>query len=525
MEIESSEINLDEFGSNENANLKAFNFINQLDIDTNAAQKLSASLSGVLRGNDVVLRSPIAKNLNTDDILLGWDTIFNANLKDVNKTLLDVENNQRDKFGPRSIQAPWKQRRSSLYDYFTTVNSTSSYSSSFVDMLDYKSKLRPLSLSNSISELKNSTSSGLPFLLKKGNLKERYMKDFNKLLARRDPCVLFTRTQEQGKTRNVWGYPMADTINEMRYFKPILKYTRSLPWRAALIGPDAVDRAISQQINAALANNQILISIDFSSYDASIGDSLFSLSCDMTKSLFQSQFHHEIESLYDRIKSIPIITPDGIIRGNHGVPSGSTFTNHIDSDAQLAAGLNSGINFVGMSWQIQGDDGVWRVHERDIDILLNTFKSFGLNLNEDKSSISGDHCTYLQMLYHKDYQDNGGLIRGIYPTYRALNRIIHQERWSSFEDYNIEGRDYYSIRTISILENCRNHPLFVELVKYILSIDKYGLHFSNDGLRKYVRMLEESSGVTGLIINQYGDDVKGIKRFETYKLIKKLSKA
>ena len=167
---------------------------------------------------------------------------------------------------------------------------------------------------------------------------------------------------------------------------------------------------------------------------------------------------------------------------------------------------------------IQGDDLVLLLRELDFDVVEQRYSKGSLPFNVDKSVVSKDYCLYLQNLYHIDYLKNG-VIGGIYSTYRALNRIIYQERWSEFEDYGLDGIDYYSIRTICILENCKHHPLFREFVEFIYKLDKYSLRYSRNSINKYNDMLGNSSCTEGFMNNQYGDNVSGINRFETVKLL------
>ena len=86
----------------------------------------------------------------------------------------------------------------------------------------------------------------------------------------------------------------------------------------------------------------------------------------------------------------------------------------------------------------------------------------------------------------------------------------------------MRGNDYFAIRAITLLENCKYHPFFEDLVKYAVRNDKYGLKFSGQGLKQYVKMLTETSGIQGLIKNQFGDDIQGIRNFESVKIIKSL---
>lgn len=489
--------------------------LHNLDLTDSVKQKLIQNLRVIEKGSDNVIVTPLGKNNNPDTLLSEWDKVFQDNLNRMNSTLLDLEESNRSKYGPRSIQKPWKERKSSLESYFHNQNGTKINSSN----LNLGHKLRPLSIDNAANLLKNNTNSGLPWCVKKKLIKHELINDFKYYLDRKDPCILFTRTQEQGKTRNVWGYPSADTLNEMKFYAPLLEYQKKLKWRAVLNSPDLVDYEITNLINNAKLSGRQLLSIDFSSYDASISKELQGAAFEYIKSLFQNNCADELNYIQHRFNTIGIITPDGVWDGPHGVPSGSTLTNEVDSLVQFS--VISNLNLIDINnIQIQGDDGAYAVWADDVEKIFNGFKHYGLNVNEDKSYIDSNYVIFLQKLYHSDYRLDNNLIGGIYPTYRALCRLVYQERWSDFEEHDISGQDYYSLRAISILENCKYHPLFEEFVKFVIKIDDYNLRFTENGLKSFIRM-SEVNGTVGNITNQYGD-VGGIKNFSSYKLIRKL---
>jgi len=493
-----------------------------LGLDPDVTFRLSQYLNNVERGSDVILMTPLGKDNKPTDILRAWDEIFQSNSHKINKDLLEMELNNRAKFGPRSIAKPWRDLKPSVYSYFEKSNFTVSSRALYASRAVSGSKrLRPISIDKAMDYLKNSTNSGLPYYTRKSKVKLKVKSRFNDLLSKKYPCILFERTQEGNKTRAVWGYPIADTLLEMQYYRPLLDYQRKLSWRSAIVGPDEVDRQITRIMRKAnYFSDHVFLSIDFSSYDASVGKELQSASFNYIKDLFQFSCSKDLNFIRDRFNTIGLLTPDGVISGSHGVPSGSTFTNEVDSISQYLIATSSGCVHAD-NIQIQGDDGVYLVASEDLDELIKSFELAGLNVNKEKSRTSRRSCTYLQNLYHPDYHEDG-LIRGVYPTYRALNRLIYQERWSQFEDFDLEGKDYYSIRAYSILENCKFHPLFEELVEFILKLDKYSLRISRGADKKYVSMLNNSSGSSGFLVNQRGDDVSGLRNFRSYKLVDRI---
>jgi hypothetical protein len=313
---------------------------------------------------------------------------------------------------------------------------------------------------------------------------------------------------------------MADTLLEMMYYSPLLEYQKRLPYRKALLGPSSVDIAMTELVLKAVKTKRWIFSSDISHYDADTKRTMQSLAFKYFKSLFQESSLGMLDYIEKRFLTIGLLTPYGILKGEHQIPSGSTFTNEVGSES-LKNNAISVKGIIEQEFQVQGDDGVFIGTTIQIEELKKRFRDSGYELNESKSDLSRNHAVYLQHLYHVDYLKDG-LIGGIYPVYRALNKIIFQERWATFEDFGIKGIDYYSIRTICILENCKYHPLFKELVKFVFKHDKYSLDYSDQGLRKYVQMIFETSGAGEILKHQYGDDLNGFKSFETVKLIKEL---
>ena len=484
--------------------------IDSLDVDQDVKERVSLNLRRIVDGSEEVYRSALANDLDPYEVLESWSKIFDSKMSALEPNLIDLENSQKLKFGPRSIAKPWKERRESLLEYYRDSDHAEPIISG-----EKQATLRPLGVKEASRYLKSNTSSGLPFLKRKGLVKEKTLSLMAEGGLPDYPSMLFTRTQEQGKTRNVWGMDMKTTLNEMCYYQPLLGYQRQLPWRKALVTPDAVDEAITKLFNAR-SRGSTLVSIDFSSYDASINPSMQMRAFEFISSLFQKGFDGLID-IANRFQSIEIVTPDGIMEGTHGVPSGSTFTNEVDSIVQYQA-VNHEI--IEPNYQIQGDDGLYLTSNPDD--VIGSFQDVGLKVNEDKSIVSDQYCLFLQNYYSPNVSVDG-IIRRVYPTYRALNRILFQERWSDFEDYGIKGSDYYAIRTISILENVRYHPLFREIVQFIYNLDKFKLRYSQKGLNKYIDRLNKTSGLQDVFSNQLGDNLRGINDFETVKLLKTFS--
>lgn len=499
-----------------------------------AKSSLPNLLSQTVRGSDRVLTTPFLDDFGGPEKLLAkWDPIYNDSVDRLPEPLVDLEAKQKAKIGPRSIQKSWEERRASVWEYFDTptpLRVTDSQLERSVHAaashFGAKRNLRPISLDKSIKALKGGTNSGLPYYTKKGDVKHILSRDFNKLGKLYDtgetPCVLFTRTQEQGKTRAVWGYPIYLTLRENMFFRPYLDAERQFNFRAALSGPTEVDKSIERAIRAK-RRDEVMVSADLSAYDASIQPKLLETAAEFVTQFFQTKYYNDIHWIGQQMINVGLITPEGVWDTPHGMPSGSVNTNGWDSivhmlviwslyDTDIPSAV---VDRIIDHLQIQGDDGFILIPEIYLPQLFEAYENFGLKINVDKTYKSKEVVVYLQNLYIA-----GTFEQGVYPVYRALNRLMYLERFTQFSDEGLEGRDYFGIRAISIIENTKNHPLHYELTKFVHDHNKYSLLPSAKGLTKYKELMSKSKGADELISHQYGDRLTGFEAWETVKLLR-----
>jgi sarcosine oxidase subunit beta len=123
---------------------------------------ISLILEGTVSGRDDIFETPISAARGSKHVLQGWTDIYNANKGTLSEELQSLEASQISKFGPRSIAVPWEERREGVLSYFGEGPKVtlSSYDAP-------RSVLRPLSLDKAITYMKNSTNSGLPYMVRK----------------------------------------------------------------------------------------------------------------------------------------------------------------------------------------------------------------------------------------------------------------------------------------------------------------------------------------------------------------------
>lgn len=85
-------------------------------LDNNARIKLSNLIRLTIKGNDNILLSPQASRIGDENIRSTWIKFYSS----LDKTgwpqaLIDLEDKQITKIGPRSVQKSWSERRESTY--------------------------------------------------------------------------------------------------------------------------------------------------------------------------------------------------------------------------------------------------------------------------------------------------------------------------------------------------------------------------------------------------------------------------
>jgi hypothetical protein len=489
------------------------------NVTPTSAKRLSHLMDNARAGSDEVIRTPLLKNLAPEDILGKFTLeVFEKNVKLLNERLKEIEESQKLKFGPRSIQKPWSDRRDAFLASFNIERKELELTTSYLKMFAGHERLRPTGALSVYKAMKRTTSAGLPTMVHKSEILDGNV-DYNPETDTEFwPTVLFTRTQEGGKTRDVLGYAMNLLLLEGKYFLPFFDIFKTHPMVSALGGPDTVDEAMTRLLKS-VKEDEYVLSEDFSTFDQTVGVDLQEVAFRIIQTWFQKadevQLHlYNIQSTF---ANVGVVTPDGVYSGSHGIPSGSWFTNVVGSLVHAYA--QSKIRDLDpLKCQVMGDDGVIVIPKSTTKLdVAESYKSIGLSFNETKTFESDDEAIYLQRYYSRDYEYDG-LLRGIYPVYRALNRLIHMERWTNLKE--IKGKDYFAIRTICILENCKWHPMHRAFVEWVYENDKYSLEYSQDSLKAYIQQF--SNKVVTNIKNQYSDYVEGIERFETVKILKTL---
>jgi hypothetical protein len=149
-----------------------------------------------------------------------------------------------------------------------------------------------------------------------------------------------------------------------------------------------------------------------------------------------------------------------------------------------------------------GDDALIRTEKPfDPNKLFDTIRTMGMVPNEDKTTVSSDEFNYLQMTFRGE--------GGVMATTRMLTRILFAERGVDVNKAGMSVKNFWTLNTLSKLENCKRHPNFKEFVEFVQTGDQFGLDVS-----ELLDVTVTDRGFTG-----GSDTVEGIGGWESVKIL------
>lgn len=212
-----------------------------------------------------------------------------------------------------------------------------------------------------------------------------------------NPCVAYARTGFDDTTRLIWGYPFEMTILEGRFAQPLIQkfIQRSSPMAYGLYKFE-----LGTLIQHRVVNQGIPHCLDYSKFDSTIPKELIVIAFKILSSWFTAEDMQEWgwDKVVQYFINTPIVMPDGhIYKGKvHGVPSGSYFTNLVDSVVNsllLFAGLKElGIDLYWRNLFVMGDDSIFPLHKvLPLEELQKVLTQYNIRLNIDKSIVGTAH--------------------------------------------------------------------------------------------------------------------------------------
>jgi hypothetical protein len=387
-----------------------------------------------------------------------------------------------EKVGPLSFMYPYKEREGDVDKYYHQSCSFDKESAlnaiSIVDNLLPPSSVRPLSIENGYEAIPHNKSWGLPWVTSDPGIGPWYLRAVSSITSPDQvlPSIIYWRGQQAGpgktKQRVVWGACKLGTILEATLMYPLLEALRPQLGFSAWGTPDDVAVAVTKLIRMDMSLGVPLISGDYSGFDSSVPGEVLDLVWDVIEHWLVPEVSPRVRLVREAFKTVPLVVPWEVRRGRTGgVPSGSVFTNFVDSLVNLFAGyyaaVRNGVELVG--FEVLGDDSIF-VYNPPLssDKLCDTVGELGLKMSTEKQFIHDEAVHYLQRLHKSSYMRNGVMV-GVHSPYRSLSGLTGMEIYRDEADWN----EYLvSARAIMQVENCRYHPKFAEFVRFYVGGDE-----------------------------------------------------
>ncbi len=451
-------------------------------------------LRGVEDGFHVDIRTPLFDGRDRQEVAEQWLNILQKHVMHMAYEVEEMELGQYAKIGPISRRLPFRDRIQDVeayynprpqpkYDYTELVRMEGGESTRALKCNEGPStprfpeeRLRPISHYDAACQLPGNTNSGEPRFARRESVLRQSVTDA--IHGRNYPAMCGWRGSsgqtgdEYGKQRVVWMVSFVTNIREARYqivMQPF--YVAQPQYFAALISMEAVDLEVTHILDHVPGDGYV-IGTDYTKYDQTNRTQQEWFFRD-ARNMFQRRYQSELSEIQNIVRTMELVcTTDIKFVGEHGWPSGSNFTLMANSHINRLVQMSSPV-VIGSRFQVQGDDGCGRVF--DVDRHLHHLENCGFDANPDKQFVSRRCTMYLQRMHHLDHRSTDGICHGIYPTMRALNSLLGQERFHRNWDKKMEA-----LRTLAILNNTQWHPLFKEFCNFTVKFgDKYVKEFAD----------------------------------------------
>lgn len=495
-------------------------------------------------GNSDDYRPPFWKGKTREEVLSEWQKVFDTlGVKEKYPGLYDFEMDMKSKVGPMSIQLPLDKRFDSIDSYFTERHSEPLRQEAIDAASSFFSKaggIRLRSPQNVINNMRLSTNSGAPLFTKRRRVApievEAIIKYPNVHIKGKDyklAATLGWRGQEGGikdddvKQRVIWMMPFSLNIKELQFYQPAIEAVQKLNLIPAYVSMDAVDKEVTLLFDSKGVNDDVVCT-DFSKFDQHFNADM-QLAAKQIINKLGTNIESWLEDIYPIKFKLPLVCSEDIIfEGDHGMGSGSGGTNFDEclshKALQFEAALEQGqsLNPHSMAY---GDDGILTYPNIKVDDVIRTYTRHGQEMNPDKQYVSKHDCVVLRRWHSTSYRENGIMV-GVYATFRALGRLLAQERFYDPEEW---GPEQVTLRAWSILENCNHSPYFEQFVDFVMKGDKYRLGLDIPGFMQNVSKIAHGSidqlpdflGYTKTQQSANKNDLaKGITKWRIYNYVK-----
>lgn len=470
-------------------------------------------LRSLAKGRPFTPRSWLYESMEPDDVLHVWLRKLNplAAGTEFERNVYQFDISQLEKWGPQGGIAPIDALlEEKVYPSFAEHSLVSGFSSARwqrakrrvkeeIRRLGGYNSLTPRSYSAVIDDMRSrdtlESNSGYPDFARRNlnSVRNNAIKAAENGSWKRYPAIILFRNYNN-KTRPVWMYPMAANLVEGSFVQPLQDWI--VKHQIAFFDPWVGFERVRRSVTHAYESGRYLAASDFTSTDEHFRMSATEEVFDVIKVFFPQRYHELLHESLVYMHNIPlIIGPDRMIKGEHGVSSGSNWTNFIETIFDWILGYYADEEYVGL-YGI-GDDMTWASAQYSptfADTLASAGEAVGQIIKAEKTTNDPNKVKSLQRLFQRGYMTKDGMVRAVYPTIRALKSMVYPER---FHNPKLWSSDMFCARIFMILENCVDHPKFEEFVEWTVHGQKDLIPFAKQKPETLDRIQRETKLLPG----------------------------
>lgn len=309
------------------------------------------------------------------------------------------------------------------------------------------------------------------------------------------------------KTRVVLMVSFDVIINELAFSRPVQDWMAKQSFYAG----GKSDNAISHYISVMKRNRNYWVSLDYSGYDRSISDWLIEDAFDVIKCCFRSVEEWRWDAVVHDFIHKTIISPNGCVRSSKGVPSGSMFTQIIDTVVNLIMirTLQRSIGVDG-DMMIMGDDNLLFTNDelnlQDVESYIS--KNFGVKVNADKSSFGSNR-------QDPEFLSSTWTVQGRWRHPNLLvSRLLYPERRREYDRYDACPEQVLKSYILTYPKAMREMIDVEAFNDYCRANQISAVQWSSDGAAMF---LSGSDRYRRLYLGKESDKFYGIAKFQAIK--------
>lgn len=528
-------------------------------ISSNSGLKLY--LDGLVAGKAATPRTSLyniegkTAMLEPDQILTRWTTQLETLLGGSNfeQNVYQFDSHQLEKWGPQGEVAPIADLlKDIVYPSFEKGLDTPAFSTGA--WKEAKSRtvyilrsagcrgLRPVPLQHVVDDMRARdtliSNSGWPLFTRrsKPEVIEQSIEEAEGQRWKTYPAIALFRNYNR-KTRLVWMFPMSANLVEGSFFQVLQSTLMRSSLASTFLSPWKGFESVREVVSNTYKRHWVVAASDFSSTDAHFKLNTTAEVYDVLAPCFQPQYRGVLWDSMSYMHTIPLlIGPDRQIIGEHGVSSGSNWTNFVETIFDLilseyvsilegdSFARGSAASTVYQGLYAIGDDMAWCAgrnrYDPEFSKRLESYgASVGMEIKAEKTTNDPDKVKSLQRLFQDGYFRDDGLLRAVYPTIRALKSLVYPER---SHPKKLWSKDMNAVRAFMILENCVDHPMFAEFCRFVGDGDPYLREFAQKSSMEQNAALRRSKLLPGLntTYNQERRDMS-LSSFASIKMLAK----